>query len=705
MTTSMPFGSSESLLTLDLRGMTGRLTIEAEGTLTPGTLAAGTLTAPAPAQAVVLGGDEFIGLAPAASLHAQPASPSGGVSGGTLSQTQLFAAPQATHITIVPTFDASVTNATSIATSYETAVNSAIQYFENEITTPITVDIAFGWGEVGGSTISAGALGESSSSYYSYSYTQVYNAVQGLANKSAVQQTAYATLPAIDPTNGASIDVNTAQAMALGLSNTPGGPDGSVGLDSTSSFFWSQSSPQAGSYDAVSTFEHEISEVLGRLDNGGTGNSYTLLDFFRYTAANLGSADPPGSAAGSIDQPFIPGYSKTNQSYFSYDGKTVTYAYDTPADVAQGNDIADWGPNVANDSFGFGVTGAVSPVSTVDLEELNVIGYSLAAACYAAGTRIATALGEAPVEALRVGDTVRLAGGGTAPVVWLGHRQVDAVRHPRPETTWPVRVRAGAFGDRIPARDLLLSPDHSVLADGVLIPIRCLINGATITQERCQRITYWHVELPRHAAILAEGLAAESYLDTGNRAAFDNAGAVVAAHPDFGAGAEAAWRAGACAPQVTHGEALERVRRRVLARAAALGWRRAEARPVLRAAGRTLRRQVVGGQMVDGELCFVLPPGTHEAVLASESCVPREAGESHDTRRLGIAVAAMALDGISVALDDARLGEGWHAAEAGWRWTDGAGMIPVAGARLLSLRLATAARCWVAPEGSRRATG
>ena len=700
MTTPLPFGSSESLPTLDLRGLSGHVTLEADGTLTAGTPTAGTLTAPGPARAVVLGGDELMSLAPATSLHAQPASPSGGASGGTLSQTQLFAAPPATHITIVPTFDASVTNAASITTSYESAVNSAIQYFENEITTPITVDITFGWGEVGGSTISAGALGESSSSYYSYSYTQVYNAVQGLANKSAVQQAAYATLPATDPTSGASIDVNTAQAMALGLSSPPGNPDGSVGLDSTSSFFWSQGSPQANSYDAVSTFEHEISEVLGRLDNGGAGNSYTLLDFFRYTAADLGTADAPGSAAGSLDQPFVPGYSASNQSYFSYNGKTVAYAYDTPPDVAQGNDIADWGPNVANDSFGFGVTGAVSPVSTVDLQELNVIGYSLTAACYAAGTRIATALGEAPIEALRVGDLVRLAGGGTAPVVWLGHRQVDAARHPRPETMWPVRVRAGAFGGRIPARDLLLSPDHSVLADGVLVPIRCLINGATIVQEARQRITYWHVELPRHAAILAEGLAAESYLDTGNRAAFDNAGTVVAAHPDFGAGAEAAWRAGACAPQVTHGEALERVRRRLLARTAALGWRRAEARPVLRAAGRTLR-----GQVVDGELCFVLPPDAREAMLASESSVPRDAGESHDTRRLGIAVAAMALDGIPVALDDARLGDGWHTAEAGWRWTDGAGMIPVAGARLLSLRLATAARCWVAPEGSRRATG
>jgi serralysin len=42
----------------------------------------------------------------------------------------------------------------------------------------------------------------------------------------------------------------------------------------------------------------------------------------------------------------------------------------------------------------------------------------------------------------------------------------------------------------------------------------------SITQEPANSITYWHVELDWHEALIAEGLAAESYLDTGNRAAF-----------------------------------------------------------------------------------------------------------------------------------------------------------------------------------------
>ncbi len=70
-------------------------------------------------------------------------------------------------------------------------------------------------------------------------------------------------------------------------------------------------------------------------------------------------------------------------------------------------------------------------------------------------------------------------------------------------------------------------------------------------------VTYWHVELDCHDAILAEGLAAESYLDTGNRAAFENGGAAVQLQPDFAYGV---WEALGCAPLVCTGERLAAIR-------------------------------------------------------------------------------------------------------------------------------------------------
>jgi hypothetical protein len=184
-------------------------------------------------------------------------------------------------------------------------------------------------------------------------------------------------------------------------------------------------------------------------------------------------------------------------------------------------------------------------------------------ACFAAGTRIATVAGEVPVECLAIGDHVRGPWGEAMKVRWLGFRQVDCARHPRPDSVWPVRVRAGAFRPGVPARDLFLSPDHALFIAPpgmrpVLIPVRCLIDGASVARRRVARVVYWHVELERHAVLLAEGLPCESFLDTGNRAAFANGGPAVQLHPDFAA---SRWAAQACAPQARGGPAVEWARR------------------------------------------------------------------------------------------------------------------------------------------------
>lgn len=46
----------------------------------------------------------------------------------------------------------------------------------------------------------------------------------------------------------------------------------------------------------------------------------------------------------------------------------------------------------------------------------------------------------------------------------------------------------------------------------------------TIRQIRVEAVASYHVELARHDILLAEGLPVESYLETGGRAAFANAG-------------------------------------------------------------------------------------------------------------------------------------------------------------------------------------
>jgi hypothetical protein len=335
--------------------------------------------------------------------------------------------------------------------------------------------------------------------------------------------------------------------------------------------------------------------------------------------------------------------------------------------------------------------------------QATVSGNDVIVACFAAGTSVLTAQGEVAVEDLVVGENVvTLAGGqpGLRRIAWLGHRRVDCAQHPRPQEVWPVRIRRGAFGPGLPHRDLLLSPDHAVAVrdaarQWALVPVRHLVNGATIAQEAVDSVTYWHVELPRHDVLLADGLPCESYLDTGNRGAFANGGTAVALQPDF---ALRRWDAEACAPLLQGGPRLADLRRRLLDVAATLGSVLVDV-PDLRV--------IVDGTPValkrDGARWRCrLPRGARVARLVSRRFVPAQvAPDENDARVLGVALAGLTLDGRP-ALPLA--GGGWHAAETGadWCWTDGDATLDVAGARELCFELVMTGRYWQTAMARRR---
>ena len=194
--------------------------------------------------------------------------------------------------------------------------------------------------------------------------------------------------------------------------------------------------------------------------------------------------------------------------------------------------------------------------------------------CFAAGTRIATPRGAIPVERLREGDTVLTVSGRTQPIQWIGCRTLDCNRHMSPERVKPIRIAPHAFGENRPRRALLLSPDHSVFVEDVLIPIKHLVNGATVTQIDVATVTYYHVELPRHDVVLAEGLPAETYLETGGRFAFENGGGAMQLHPDFApdeARVGMVWQNFGYAPLIGTDGQLDRVRVRLALQALMLG--------------------------------------------------------------------------------------------------------------------------------------
>jgi hypothetical protein len=313
--------------------------------------------------------------------------------------------------------------------------------------------------------------------------------------------------------------------------------------------------------------------------------------------------------------------------------------------------------------------------------------------CFAAGMRILTARGEVPVEDLRPGDlAVALRANRLAPIRWIGHRHVDLPSHPNPENINPVRIRAHAFGPGQPHTDLVLSPNHSLYIDGALIAVRYLLNGATIVQEAWDSVDYYHVELDTHDILLAHGLPAESYLDVGNRTAFENGGGPLMLHPEF---AETIWAEKACAPFLDKDEPLARLRQTLLTRAESLGHiRTTDAALCVLASGQTIHPVAL-----PRALRFDLPHGAQAIRLVSRSARPSQLqAEPADGRSLGVGIASIALDGVPVPLDHARLTEGWHAPEPGLRWTTGDATLQTDGARTLTLCLHAGMTYWAEPE-------
>jgi hypothetical protein len=242
-------------------------------------------------------------------------------------------------------FDSSVSNAPS---GFTNVFNQVASFFASTFQAPVTLNIDVGYGEIGGQPLASGAVGESSFSAGSYSYSQIKSALAA-DSKSSIDASAVASLPASNPTSGNYL-VSSAEAKALGLSNNSG-LDGSVGFAPGNYDFDNSNGVPPGQLDFFGAVAHEVSEIMGRFLLLGQ-NGYSPMDLFHFSAPNVRTFSAGG--------------------YFSADnGATNLGSFN-----AGSGDKGDWSSSVGPDSFlAVAQSGVLLPVSAKDIKVLDALGW------------------------------------------------------------------------------------------------------------------------------------------------------------------------------------------------------------------------------------------------------------------------------------------------------------------------------------------
>jgi len=269
-------------------------------------------------------------------------NPTGGATLGTASASGTImnddVAAGGLHINLL--WDASVAAAPA---AFKTAIQSAATMLQNAFSNNIVVNIAVGWGEIGGTTITQSGIAEGGPSggiWVGYSGLKSGLIAHATSTDDA---TAIAALPGtINPNGNGNVAVWRSQEKALGMiAGNDAGLDGRIGFSTNfPSSTW------------VGAALHEITHAMGRTSGY---SPYGIEDLMRYSA------------------PGVHAFSGGTSQYFSIDNGTTRIA-----NFSNSSDYGDWASDslTVNDPYNAFISTGANSLTAADLRVMDAIGFT-----------------------------------------------------------------------------------------------------------------------------------------------------------------------------------------------------------------------------------------------------------------------------------------------------------------------------------------
>ncbi|WP_299413315.1 Hint domain-containing protein [uncultured Sulfitobacter sp.] len=198
-----------------------------------------------------------------------------------------------------------------------------------------------------------------------------------------------------------------------------------------------------------------------------------------------------------------------------FDNPVTDYPGFSPTATQSGS-----GENFGNDIDGFSIQRDGDGAATFVNNEAPSPGTTNV--CLTKGTTVSTPKGDIRVEALRAGDWINTLDHGPQPITWIFAFHRTAAEIAQDSRQGAIRIARGALGNGLPHRSLTVSRQHRMLVRSpiaarmfataeILVHAKDLAGADGVTTAPVlDGFLFFHILLPRHEVIFANGAPTES---------------------------------------------------------------------------------------------------------------------------------------------------------------------------------------------------